>query len=91
MDEVERRVNSLQKALYDRKIHSEVQKYCIKDYLRQDYFDALFEAAKGVGERVRQITGLTTDGSELFSNRIFKERPLCISKRTKDRYGLERT
>ena len=32
LDEVDRRVNSLQRQLYNRAIHGEVQKYCIKDY-----------------------------------------------------------
>ena len=47
LTEVDLRVNHLKKALYDRAIHSEVQKYCIEDYLRADYYDAVFEAAKG--------------------------------------------
>lgn len=66
LDEVDRRVNSLRRQLYNRAIHSEVQKYCIADYLREDYFDAVFEAAKGLAERVREITGLTFDGGKLF-------------------------
>ena len=66
LDEVDRRVNSLQRQLYNRAIHSEVQKYCIKDYLQKDYYDAVFEAAKGLAERVRQITGLTSDEAYYF-------------------------
>jgi len=46
LEEVDRRVNNLKKRLYDRAIHPEVTKYCIKDYLRKDYFDVVFEAAK---------------------------------------------
>jgi len=45
---------------------NEVQKYCIKDYLQKDYYDAVFEAAKGLAQRVRDITGLTTGGGTLF-------------------------
>ena len=66
LSEVDRRVNFSQKTLYERAIHSEVRKYCGADYSREDYFDAVFEAAKGLAERVRQITGLTTDGGKLF-------------------------
>ena len=66
LDEVDERVCSLSRKLYDRKIHSEVQKYCTKDLLKRDYFEAVFEAAKGLAERVRNITGLRLDGSELF-------------------------
>lgn len=75
LDEVDRRVNNLHKKLYDRAIHSEVKKYCIKDYLREDYFDAVFEASKGLAERVRQITGLTNDGGELFQTAFSTKDP----------------
>lgn len=75
LDEVDRRVNSLKRELYNRSIHGEVQKYCIEDYLRKDYYDAVFEAAKGLAERVRQITGLTTDGGTLFQTAFSKNDP----------------
>lgn len=75
LDEVDKRVNSLQRQLYIRTIHSEVQKYCIKDYLQNDYYDAVFEAAKGLAERVRQITGLTTDGGTLFQTAFSRNNP----------------
>lgn len=66
LNEVDHRVNHLRKALYDRAIHSEVQKYCISDFLRKDYYDAVFEASKGLAQRVREITGLQIDGGKLF-------------------------
>ena len=75
LDEVDRRVNSLRRQLYNRAIHSEVQKYCIKDYLQKDYYDTVFEAAKGLAERVRQITGLKTDGGTLFQTAFSKNDP----------------
>lgn len=75
LDEVDRRVNHLKRELYNRAIHSEVQKYCIKDYLRADYYDAVFEAAKSLAERVRQITGLSSDGGELFQKAFAKGDP----------------
>lgn len=75
LTEVDQRVNRLKKALYDRAIHSEVQKYCIEDYLRADYYDAVFEAAKGLAERVRQISGLTMDGGALFQTAFSQNKP----------------
>ena len=85
LDEVDRRVNALKKKLYERAIHSEVTKYCIADYLRTDYFDAVFEAAKGLAERVRQKTGLTNDGGELFQTAFSTKDPYVFfnSMRTK--------
>lgn len=78
LDEVDRRVDRLKKKLYERAIHSEVTKYCEKDYLRKDYFDAVFEAAKGLGERVREISGLTSDGGDLFQQAFSKNDPYII-------------
>jgi uncharacterized protein (TIGR02391 family) len=75
LDEVDRRVNHLRRQLYDRAIHHEVKKYCIKDYLRKDYYDAVFEASKGLAERVREITGLTTDGGALFQTAFSRNNP----------------
>lgn len=75
LDEVDRRVDHLKRELYNRAIHSEVQRYCIKDYLRKDYYDAVFEASKGLAERVRQITGLSSDGGELFQKAFAKGDP----------------
>lgn len=75
LSEVDRRVKSLEQKLADRNIHAEVKKYCIKDYLRKDYYDAVFEAAKGVAQRVRDITGLKTDGGMLFQTAFKKSDP----------------
>ena len=75
LDEVDRRVKSLTQKLSDRDIHKEVKKYCIKDYLRKDYFDAVFEAAKGVAQRVRDMTGLKTNGGTLFQKAFAKNDP----------------
>lgn len=75
LDEVDRRVKSLTQKLSDRNIHDEVKKYCIKDYLRKDYFDAVFEAAKGVAERVRIFTGLKKDGGALFQTAFSTKDP----------------
>ena len=75
LSEVDKRVNHLQKKLYERSIHYEVVKYCESDYLRKDYFDAVFEASKGLAERVREITGLKTDGGTLFDTAFATKDP----------------
>lgn len=75
LTEVDLWVKSLEQKLFDRGIHKEVQKYCISDYLRKDYHDAVFEAAKGVAQRARDITGLEKDGGELFQTAFSKKDP----------------
>jgi uncharacterized protein (TIGR02391 family) len=75
LDEVDRRVSHLKKELYNRRIHDEVKKYCIKDYMRKDYFDAVFESSKGLAERVRKISGLKFDGGKLFQKAFSKSDP----------------
>ena len=75
LDDVDKRVKSLEQKLTDRDIHNEVKRYCIRDYLQKDYFDAVFEAAKGVAQRVRDITGLSTDGGVLFQKAFAKKDP----------------
>lgn len=78
LTEVDRRVNSLKQKLYYRAIHSEVSKYCIKDYLEKDFFDAVFEASKGLAERIREITGLAMDGRQLFDTAFSTKSPYLV-------------
>jgi len=78
LDEVDRRVNSLKKQFYHRAIHSEVVKYCKKDYLRKDYYDTVFEAAKGVAQRIKDMTELQTDGSALFQTAFSTKAPYLL-------------
>lgn len=78
LNEIEKRVNSIRKKLKDRKIHSEVLKYCKEDYLRKDYYDTVFEASKSLGERVRDLSGLNTDGTELFQTAFSRKNPLIV-------------
>jgi uncharacterized protein (TIGR02391 family) len=75
LNEVDKRVDSLRQRLYHRAIHHEATKYCIQDYLRKDYYDAVFEATKGLAERVRQLSGLTEDGGRLFQKAFSSKDP----------------
>ncbi|MBQ3409291.1 MAG: TIGR02391 family protein [Clostridia bacterium] len=78
LNEVDRRVNSLREKLYTRNIHEEVMRYCKSDYLRKDYYDTVFEATKGLAERVREITGLTEDGTSLFDKAFSTKSPYIV-------------
>lgn len=66
ISEVERRTRSLVSELQKRHIHPDVLKCCKEEFLQQNYFHAVFEAAKSLSEKVRSKTGLLADGSKLF-------------------------
>jgi len=48
-----------------RKGHSEIFKYCTKELVAEDCFGAVFEATKGLAERVREMCGVDEDGHRL--------------------------
>lgn len=73
--EVEQRVQTLYQLSEERNFHKEVFKYCKKEFLNQDYFHAAFEAVKGLYQRIRNMTGLTTDGQELIEKAFAKNAP----------------
>jgi uncharacterized protein (TIGR02391 family) len=64
------RAKRLNSALQSRGIHQEIFKYCKSELLQDNYFHAVLEAVKGVAERLRQMSGLGTDGAELV-NAVF--------------------
>jgi hypothetical protein len=61
------RAGALRAALEDRGAHSEILKYCRAELVDENYFHAVLEAIKGIAERIRIISGLTTDGAELVN------------------------
>lgn len=70
------RLSRLKTSLVNRKVHSEVMKYCRQELLVDNYFHAVFEATKSIAERIRGLTGLRFDGSLLvdeafsFQNKV---------------------
>ena len=68
LTEVERRVRSLRTQLINRNAHEEVLKYCTAELVANDAFHAVFEACKGVFERIRQMSGSTLDGNRLIES-----------------------
>ena len=62
----ERRANSLRVQLINRNAHAEVLKYCTAELVANDAFHAIFEACKGMFERIRSLSGSTLDGNRLI-------------------------
>lgn len=68
LDEVAALAGRLQGELKRRGVHPQAVHYCREELLRRSTFHAVFEATKGLAERLRQMTGITTiDGDELVS------------------------
>ncbi|MCA0235870.1 MAG: TIGR02391 family protein [Bacteroidetes bacterium] len=67
IDEAKERAGRLRKKLQERKIHSELLKYCREELLKENYFHAVLEASKSIAERVREMSSLTEDGGDLIA------------------------
>ncbi len=65
LDEAERRAKTIQDKIRDRNIHDEVTKCCTAELMQENYFHAVFEATKGLAQRVRELSGVDGDGSSL--------------------------
>ena len=70
LDEAESRLHTLHSKFKGRQIHVEVLKYCRVELLQENYFHAVFEAAKGLAQRMRELSGVQGDGAALV-DRIF--------------------
>lgn len=65
IEEAEERASRLRTQLESRCVHEDVLKFCRAELLKENYFHAVLEATKSVADKIRTLTGLTTDGSEL--------------------------
>jgi uncharacterized protein (TIGR02391 family) len=70
LTEAEAAASALRKALIERKVHPDVLKFCRAELLVDNYFHAVFEAAKSVADKLRQLTGLNSDGSQLVDEAL---------------------
>lgn len=76
LDEAEKRVLTIRMKFQGRRIHPEVLKYCSVELLQDNYFHAVFEAAKGLAQRIRDKSGIKTDGAALIDQVFSIERPI---------------
>ena len=70
------RAGALKSALEDRNTHSEVFKYCPTEIVEDNYFHAVLESIKGVAQRIRDMSNLTTDGAELVNTAFSVKTPV---------------
>jgi TIGR02391 family protein len=77
IDEAMQRSDQLREYLRRRGAHEEVLKHCRPELLRDDYYEATFESIKGLGDRLRKLTGEDLDGRELVQN-VFGRKNLKV-------------
>lgn len=65
LTQAEAAASALRKVLVERKVHGDVLKFCKAELVADNYFHAVFEATKSVAEKLRDRTGLTSDGAPL--------------------------
>lgn len=70
LTDAEAAASVLRKALIERKVHPDVLKFCRAELVVDNYFHAVFEATKSVAEKLREKTGLTTDGAPLVDGAL---------------------
>jgi uncharacterized protein (TIGR02391 family) len=75
LDEAEARVLGVRNRLNSRSIHREVYKYCQPELMQENYFHAVFEACKGLFQRIRDLSGIQTDGANLIDKVFSVEKP----------------
>lgn len=70
------RSTRLRQYLTERGAHEEVLAHCRAELPRDDYYEAVFEAIKGLGDRLRQMSGLDLDGSPLVQQVLGGREPV---------------
>ena len=76
IDEAERRANAIRARFKGRRLHSEVLKYCQAEMMVENYFHAVFEATKGLAQRIRNMSGVGYDGARLVDTVFSIDKPL---------------
>ena len=70
------RAGRMRAALESRNVHIEVLKYCTAEFIEENYFHAVLEATKGVAERIRELSGLASDGADLINEAFAIKSPI---------------
>lgn len=77
ISDVELKVENLKLELTERNAHSQIFKYCTPELIANNYFHSVFEASKGLFQRIRDLSGLNTDGTALVEQ-VFSGNPILI-------------
>lgn len=68
ISEAEEAANQLRKKLTERNVHHDVLTSCRAELVEGNYFHAVLETTKSVAQKIRDKSGLITDGAELVDD-----------------------
>lgn len=77
ISDVQIKADNLKQELESRNAHREVFKYCKVELLQNNYFHSVLEANKGLFQRIRDLSGIQTDGNTLIEQ-VFSSNPILI-------------
>lgn len=77
LQDIELRVKGLKNKLEQRNAHPAIAAYCRAELIADNYFHAVLEANKGLFQRIRDISGVETDGNALIEQ-VFSNNPVVI-------------
>lgn len=75
LTEAEGRARAIGEKLKGRRIHPAVSKYCRAELMQENYFHAVFEAVKGLADRIRDMSGMDGDGAQLIDDVFLGDDP----------------
>ena len=76
LPEAQHRARDLRADLEGRGVHPDVLVFCQAELLADNYFHAVQEAVKSVGEKIRLKTGLIDDGGQLIDRALGGDPPM---------------
>ena len=81
LEEAEFRLKSIRNKFKGRRLHPEVLKYCTAELMQENYFHAVFEATKGLAQRIRDTAGIEADGAALIDRVFLGKKPVLAMNR----------
>ncbi len=76
IEDTEQGVKGMSISMNLRNFHPEVMKHCRKELKQNNYFHAVFEASKGLAERIRSLSGVEEDGDKLVDKVFLIKHPI---------------
>ncbi|MGL6196272.1 MAG: TIGR02391 family protein [Thermoguttaceae bacterium] len=78
ISDARQRAELLKNTLQTRGTHHSIFHYCKEELLKENYFHAIFEAVKGLFHRIRELSGVSKDGTSLIEEVFRQKNPILI-------------